>query len=89
MSNQSKNNWAARVRRAWIEHAAHSCGEIHRAKIITTFGISPAQASADIQAVMAEHPGCLDYDLRAKRYRWAGKKPKLSIPSPIQAFDFK
>ncbi len=84
--NRSRDRWAARVRRAWIERACHARGSIQRRDVMAAFDVSEAQASADIQALLEEHPGCLRYDLRGKCYRWEqGVTPRLEIPSPIIA----
>lgn len=89
MGNLSLANHAARTRRAYIEHSAHHFGHLNRGDVKRIFGVSSAQASADIAAVMAEHPGCLIYDPQARCYLWdKGRKPKFEIPPPIAAFEF-
>lgn len=87
MSIHPSENWASRARRAWIEQYAHANGHLYRGDIMLVFGISRAQASMDIHAVLELHPRCLTYDGTAKRYVWTGKKPRIPLPEPIHSFD--
>lgn len=43
-------------------------GLIRRQHISDTFGVSQAQASADLSAFATAHPGVMVYDPRAKQY---------------------
>lgn len=84
--NRSSDSWAAQVRRAWIERSAQRRGFIQRQHIVEAFGISSAQSSADLQALLKEHPRCLEYDLNVKAYQWRGKKLVTKVPYPIANF---
>ena len=87
MSNTSSAAWAARVRRAWAERYAYKSGMLNLADIRGTFAISYAQASSDVQGLLADHPGCLCYDSQLKAYRWdQSRVPLLQIPAPIRDF---
>lgn len=70
------------LRLCWIERFAHHHGAVHRADIAAAFGISHAQASADLQALLARFPGLLTYDLNHKTYRWSTQKQKPRLPIP-------
>lgn len=72
MGNISRDTAWAGLRRAWIERHAQARGHITRPEICRTLGLSLAQASADLQQLQQDHPGCLRYNLNAKRYEWAG-----------------
>lgn len=70
----------------YVEQAAFWRGYVNRQDIAGTFGLSMAQASADLQAYQTENPGALAYDLRAKCYTWAPKaKPVLHRPDFAEA----
>lgn len=89
MSNPTRCNHASRLRRAFVERFAHHHGTLNRADFMQLFGISKAQAAADIRGVMEEHSGCMSYDTAAKSYVWTeGREPVLPIPPPVRAFDF-
>ena len=76
-----------RIRLAWIERRARSTGTIKRKDVVSAFGLSLAQASSDLQTLQLLAPGCLEYDLAAKCYRWAGGEAVvIDIPSPIRDF---
>lgn len=85
MGNQSSDTLGPRLRRAWIERRAATAGTIRRGEICTVLGVSMAQASADILALLKEHPDCLRYDLNAKLYRWVGCRIVTVLPHPVTA----
>lgn len=85
MGNQSSDTLGPRLRRAWIERRAAAAGTIRRGEICTVLGVSMAQASADILALLKEHPDCLQYDLNAKLYRWTGHGVVTALPHPVVA----
>lgn len=72
MSNTSNDRVWAALRRAWIERAAKKRGHIGRPEICQALGISRAQASADIERLLADNPACLTLDRSRKRYDWTG-----------------
>ncbi len=74
MSNRSGNTWFARVRRDWIPRYALKHGSIGRRDLMDVFGVSSAQASADLQSYLADHPKHLTYSLSLKTYLWTGPK---------------
>lgn len=84
MPNRSTSETWPTLRRAWIERTAARQGAIQRSQICAVLGISAAQASADLQALQAEHPGCLTYDMTGKTYRWAGKKVRTIVPDFVR-----
>lgn len=87
MGNHTRaDTLSQKIRLCWIERFAHQTGAVKRTDIAKALGISRAQASSDLQRLHELHPGCLDYDLRAKTYRWADQRrtPKLSIPDPVR-----
>jgi hypothetical protein len=60
--------WAAQERLRAIERAAFWRGWVRRKELVSLFGISMAQASADFQKYQELNPGALSYNLNAKRY---------------------
>lgn len=80
MSNRSSNEAWPKLRRAWIERFAAATGSIRRRHICEELGISLAQASADLQQLLAEHPGCLEYSLSDKTYYWRGRAVRTKLP---------
>ncbi len=69
MGNTSnKDQWAARERLHFIERLAWWRGVVNRGDLREVFGISRAQASADLQAYQELNPAALAYNVRAKRY---------------------
>ncbi len=69
MGNASnRDQWAARERLRLIERTAWWRGAINRGDLREVFGISAAQASADLQAYLELNPGALAYNLTSKRY---------------------
>ena len=79
-------SWYPRCRLAWLERRAEATGRINRADLQEAFGISPAQASGDLQAYQQLNPGALSYDLPSKRYLWTGKAPFAIVPAPWATF---
>jgi len=63
--------WAAMERLRFIERAAFWTGTVNRSDLQTVFGVSQAQASADLQKFQAMSPGALMYNLNRKRYEGA------------------
>jgi hypothetical protein len=69
MGNTSnKDQWAARERMLFIERLAWWKGVVNRGDVRAVFGISAAQASADLQGYQEMNPMALTYNVRAKRY---------------------
>lgn len=56
------------LRRQYILWRLASVGEVNRADIQQTFEISQAQASGDINALLADTPDAAVYDKTRKRY---------------------
>lgn len=74
MGNTStKEQWAGRERLAFIERAAWWRGTVNRGDLREVFGISTAQASADLQGYQGMNPGALNYNLSSKRYEAAAE----------------
>lgn len=90
MSNSTNPDSAfPALRLAWIERRAARVGTIGRKEICDAFDISPAQASADLQRIQEILPGCLEYSLKAKHYRWTreSKAFHFSPPSFLDEFN--
>lgn len=69
MGNSStRDQWAGRERLAFIERTAWWRGVVNRADLRDVFGISAAQASADLQGYQELNPTALAYNVRSKRY---------------------
>lgn len=65
----------------FIERRAFWCGTVTRQDLAEVFGLSPAQASADLQKYQEMNAGALVYNLRKKRYEGAKRmKPALHEP---------
>lgn len=64
----NRDQWAARERLRFIERQAWWKATVNRRDLQELFGISAAQASADLQAYQETNPTSLLYNLRAKRY---------------------
>ena len=64
----NREQWAGRERLAFIERAAWWRGAVNRRDLQEVFGISAAQASADLQAYLELNPLGLAYNLKTKRY---------------------
>ena len=69
MGNTSnREQWAVRERWLFIERLAWWKGVVNRGDVREVFGISAAQASADLQGYQEVNPLALSYNVRAKRY---------------------
>jgi hypothetical protein len=69
MGNKSnRDQWAVRERQLFIERLAWWKGVVNRGDVRDVFGISAAQASADLQGYQEANPTALSYNVRAKRY---------------------
>lgn len=69
MGNTSnRDQWAVRERQLFIERLAWWKGVVNRGDVRDVFGISAAQASADLQGYQEVNPTALAYNVRAKRY---------------------
>jgi hypothetical protein len=79
-------SWYARCRLAWLERKASQAGCLNRSDLMREFGISPAQASSDLQAYQQLSPEALRYDLPSKRYLWTGKVKLTIVPAPWADF---
>lgn len=83
MSNSTNSDSAfPALRLAWIERRAARVGTIGRKEICDAFDISLAQASSDLQRIQEILPGCLEYSLKAKHYRWARGSQAFHFPVP-------
>lgn len=60
--------YAANRRLDFIDHRLLTHGQLERADIERTFGVSNSQASGDIQAFLAAHRGAMKYDKSMRRY---------------------
>ncbi len=68
------------MRLAWLESVAMLNGDvgISREDLATPFGISIAQAGADITEYQSRFPGRLEYNGTAKRFQWVrGSRPAV------------
>ena len=61
-------NWAQSIRIDFIDWRLGLHGSVRRSHISDTFGVSESQASADLSAFEATHPGAMRYDKNAKQY---------------------
>jgi len=69
MGNTStRDQWAGRERLHFIERLAWWRGIVNRGDLRNVFGISSAQASADLQGYLEMNPGSMAYNIRSKRY---------------------
>ncbi|MGK0188628.1 MAG: hypothetical protein ACI9R3_004439 [Verrucomicrobiales bacterium] len=82
MGNETNiEQWAAQERLRAIERAAFWRGWVRRKELVSLFGISMAQASADFQKYQELNPGALSYNLNAKRYEGvAGMRCVRHVP---------
>ncbi|WP_411826317.1 helix-turn-helix transcriptional regulator [Luteolibacter sp. AS25] len=67
-NKSSREQWAGRERLLFIERLAWWKGVVNRADLRNVFGISAAQASADLQGYQEMNPTALVYNVRRKRY---------------------
>lgn len=80
VSNESK--WATQKRLRWIEFLLWWRGWVGRADLQETFGISPAQASGDMQCYVEMNPEAMRYHTSRKRYESEeGMECRLTKPS--------
>ena len=79
--DESRLRWGVERRLVFLEQRLFWDGTVNRNDLMTRFGVSINQASADIARYQALAPGNMVYDTRAKRYV-AGPDfaPKLSKP---------
>ena len=63
------SDWFRARRLDLIDALLATRGELRRSDLTTRFGYTAAIASADIDEFKRTHPGVLNYDGRAKRYR--------------------
>lgn len=86
MSNSSSTNTAAQLRQAWIERQLASAGTFRIEDGVAALGVSRAQISADLMAVMAANPKAITYHRSHKRYEWTpGSKVKTFLPEHVAA----
>lgn len=82
MGNTSnRDQWAVRERQLFIERLAWWKGVVNRGDVRDVFGISAAQASADLQGYQEANPTALAYNVRAKRYE-SGEKMACVLHVP-------
>lgn len=74
-NTSSRDQWAGRERLAFIERTAWWRGVVNRGDLREVFGISAAQASADLQGYLEMNPRALAYNLSTKRYE---ARPEMS-----------
>ena len=67
-NTSSTEQWAGRERLVFVERLAWWRGMVNRGDLQALFGISQAQASADLRAYQALNPQALVYQLSRKRY---------------------
>jgi WYL domain len=85
-SESSRNSgaalrWSVERRLALIEERLFWLGEVNRTDLVRRFGVSLAQASADIARYLARAPEGVSYDKQAKRYiAEASFRPVLGPP---------
>lgn len=79
--DESRLRWGVERRLVFLEQRLFWDGTVNRNDLMTRFGVSINQASADIARYQALAPGNMAYDTRAKRYV-AGPDfaPRLSKP---------
>lgn len=78
-------SWFPRCRLAWLERRAKHLGHVGRGDLMRTFGISPAQASGDLQAYIAANPGAITYATSRKRYEWVDGAEFVIVPPPWES----
>lgn len=60
--------YAIERRLDYIDWRLAQFGEVQRADIARTFGVSQSQASGDLNLFLTEHPKIMGYDKTRKRY---------------------
>lgn len=58
-------------RQIFLSRTLYKNGSFNRSDLVTSFGISVPQASADIKRWLSEHPDAATYNMSAKRYERA------------------
>lgn len=82
MGNLSNpEQWAAMERLRFIERSAYWRGVVNRQDLAGVFGVSMAQASADLQKYQELNPGALVYNMRRKRYE-GGERMAMVLAEP-------
>jgi hypothetical protein len=61
-------SWALDRRLDYIDWRLARHGEVRRQHLMTAFGVSMPQASVDLNAFIAAHPGAMAYDKSRKLY---------------------
>lgn len=80
--NDPKPRWGAAQRLEFIDFRLYWEGRVNRADLVSFFGISVPQASADLSAYQAGTVGNIVYDKTAKAYvATAGFRPAYFSPS--------
>lgn len=67
-NNTNPSQWAALERLRFIERSAWWRGMVNRNDLQQVYGVSQAQASADLQKYLELNPTALNYSLKRKRY---------------------
>jgi len=63
-------------------------GRINRADVIGSFGVSPAQAAADLKEYLAQSGRGVQYDTRAKAYiANGGFRPVFGLPNAVKGLE--
>lgn len=68
MQQMHRSDWGRERRLDYIDWRLLTFGELRRENLIAVFGISLAQASADISRFIGRHQGAMKYDGSDKRY---------------------
>lgn len=77
----NEENWAARERLRRVEFLLWWRGWVGRNDLVELFGISPAQASGDLQRYAGINPGAMIYQTSRKRYE-ADRSMKCELHTP-------
>jgi len=64
-----------RERLFYIDYLAYFTGQVTRKDLVTRFGISEPAATKDLSLYADLAPGMLEYDVRQRRYAYAGGHP--------------
>lgn len=85
MSNSTNTHKpSVQLRLAWMERYAIAHGNINRKPYMKAWGLSPAQASSDLQALLAALPERFTYHTVHKTYLYKGpRKPTIKLPKLI------
>lgn len=85
----NEKQWAAAERLRFIERSAFWRGVVNRSDLQGLYGLSPAQASSDLQRYTELNPGALAYNLKLKRYEGVPEmRPVLHEPQLEDAVQF-